>query len=471
MASKAAIRVYGVVRSLARRIGFSRRAFHALKRMENAWSQTADVRAQADETRARAIRERDEAESARVQAVHDREEAEKARWRAVRQWEQVEAARWEAVRRCEDLEKKQNEMNAGKQDESSKPVLSIPKFWERSYWEPTVQFALRDYCRAGDVVFDVGANAGALSMLMSRLVGPRGVVCAFEASPRIVAMTQQNLVSGGCSNVQLYHRAIYHTSHESVAIYAGSHLNDSIYPIGGPQGADSHKVETLALDDFVSSMKLVPKLIKMDIEGAEYDALQGMKRLLSDAKPVLVLEQSPSDMRCHELLSAQGYAGIDLATYRRIRSSADFEPGVSVANILYVHSSAKDDPYLNEASPETVAQIPPSAFRPSNGGYEIEKPVTLPAGRYICRADFSASGKDNEIFAGVEVDGEVVVRYHTYTSFMADSYRDWVFTLRKTSNVAPYLRFLRGADETLNWRGVNILRFAQFDRLAPQVID
>jgi FkbM family methyltransferase len=351
-------------------------------------------------------------------------------------------------------------------------ALPIPKFWEQNFWEPTVQFPLRDYCRAGDVVFDVGANAGGLSMLMSRLVGPRGVVCAFEASPRIVGLTLQNLVAGGCSNVQLYHRAIYHTSHEWVAIYPGTHLNDSLYPVETPKGPDFQSIETLALDDFVGATQLVPKLIKMDIEGAEFDALQGMKRLLASSKPILILEQSPTDMRCHAFLTERGYAAVDLSNYRRIGSPADFVSGAAVVNLLYVHSSASGDPYLDESKPVVAARVSASDFvRSGNGGFEIAKPVVLPGGRYICRADFSAAGRDNEVFGGVDVDGKVVCRYHTYTHFLADSYRDWVFTLRKPARVSPYLRFLKGQDETLDWRGAEIVRLPQFDRLPPPVVD
>ena len=351
-------------------------------------------------------------------------------------------------------------------------ALPIPRFWERNFWEPTVQFPLRDYCRPGDVVFDVGANAGGLTMLMSRLVGPRGIVCAFEASPRIVGITQHNLVDAGCTNVALYHRAVFHTSHQTVAIHAGSHLNDSIYPVETSKGTDFKLVETLALDDFVEATGLVPKLIKMDIEGAEFDALQGMKRLLSGAKPILILEQTPSDMRCHAFLGERGYVAVDLANYRRIRSPADFETGAAVVNMLYVHASQSGDPYLDERKPEVALRIPAADFvRSDNGGYEIAKPATLPAGRYMCRADFSASGADNEVFGGVEVDGNVAVRYHTYTRFLANSYRDWVFTLRKPALVAPYLRFLKGKDDTLQWRGVEVLSFPQFARLAPPVVD
>lgn len=383
--------------------------------------------------------------------------------------ESSEQARVEATAQLEELKNTQAQATATVPQPSALP---IPKFWERNYWEPTVQFPIRDYCRPGDIVFDVGANAGGLSLLMSRLVGPRGVVCAFEASPRIIEMTLNNMVNGGCSNVQLYHRAIYHTSHESVAIYAGPHLNDSLYPTEVAKGDNFHTVETLALDDFVEATGLVPKLIKMDIEGAEFDALQGMKRLLANARPILILEQSPSDMRCHAFLTERGYAAIDLANYRRIRSALDFGGEVSVANILFVHSSTPNDPYLDGAPPVTVTRIPASAFqRTSNGSFEISAPLALPAGRYLCRGDFSASGTDNEVFAGVDVDGQAAVRYHTYTRFMADSYRDWVFSIRKQSKVSPYLRFLKGEDESLDWRGVEVLRFAQFDRLPRPVVD
>jgi hypothetical protein len=96
------------------------------------------------------------------------------------------------IRRTIGTEKLQkNGQVAGERAENSDVAASfpLPNWWERSFWEPTVALAIRDHCRPGDVVFDVGANAGALSLLMSRLVGPRGIVCAFEASPLIVDKT------------------------------------------------------------------------------------------------------------------------------------------------------------------------------------------------------------------------------------------------------------------------------------------
>lgn len=342
----------------------------------------------------------------------------------------------------------------------------LQPWWERSYWEPTVHHAIHDYVRPGQVAFDVGANAAAFAVIMGRLVGPRGVVCAFEASPRIVGRTQHNIVQSGATNVTLYHRAIWHRTGELVTIAAGSHLNDRV-EAGGGEGS----VQTLALDDFVAASGLSPAFVKMDIEGAEFNALRGMPRLLAEARPVLVLEQSPEDMRCHALLTEAGYEAVDLSTYRRIQSSADFANPTGVANVLFVpREAAAASPYFDPRQ-EVVARLDAARFaRGADGGVTMPEPLALPAGRYILFADFAATRSDNEVFAGVEADGEVIFRYHTNAAFLAESYREWVIHLDRPAQVAPYLRFLAGADPALAWRGVEVRRLPAFDGLPGPVL-
>ena len=277
--------------------------------------------------------------------------------------------------------------------------------------------AIRDHCRPGDVVFDVGCNAGGMALMMSRLVGPRGIVLAFEASPRIIDKTNHNLIHAGCHNVTLFHRAVWHTTGAQVHMTAGSHLNDRI-----DEGATGMSVRTVALDDLAAAGNFRPSFIKMDIEGAEFDALRGMPRLLADVRPVLVLEQSPDDMRCHALLTAAGYLAMDLATYSQIRVAADFPRGTGVANVLFVpQEQAAGSRYFGEAKPELAAELPAERFlRAENGDVRMAESVSLPAGRYLVHADFAADGTDNEVFAGLEADGEVIFRYHTFTRLLAE---------------------------------------------------
>src|SRR5262249_21944469 len=132
------------------------------------------------------------------------------------------------------------------------------------------------------------------------------------------------------------------------------------------------------------------------------------------------------DMRCHGLLVEAGYRAVDLATYREINSAADFAGTSGVANVLFSPAErAGSSPYFT-SDIEEVVKIPLDRFaRTPDGGVSLAEAIPMQAGRYIVRADFSSDRSDNEVFAGIEADGEVIVRYHTNARFMAESYRDW----------------------------------------------
>lgn len=356
----------------------------------------------------------------------------------------------------------------GQRSANGPASFPLQDWWAPSFWEPTVALAIRDHCRPGDVVFDVGCNAGGMAQMMSRLVGPRGIVLAFEASPRIVDKTHYNLTKNGCTNVTLFHKAVWHTTGALVNMAPGDHLNDRIQ-----EATTGMTVRTVALDDLAAAGDFRPSFIKMDIEGAEFDALRGSARLLAEVRPVLVLEQSPEDMRCHQLLVEAGYVAMDLHSYRRIETAADFGAGATVVNVLFVpQEKVGDSPYFSAAAPEVVAELPASRFsRAGNGDISMPEPLDLPIGRYLVEAHFTADGKDNSVFCGIEADGEVVFRYHTYTAFMAESYRDWVVQLERPSKLGLYLRFQHGSDSSLRWNGATVKRLPAFDGWAAPVME
>jgi len=259
---------------------------------------------------------------------------------------------------------------------ASVDLYGLAPWYQENFWEPTVQIALRDLCQPGDVVFDVGANFGGLTTVMSRMVGPKGVVCAFEASPRIIGRTQRNLVLSGCNNVQLFHTAVYHTSQKKVKIYLGSHLNDSIYSENGEESA--YEVPTLALDDFIDRTKLVPNLLKMDIEGAEFDAIKGMTKTLTTVKPHLILEVQREDSDCLTFLREQGYIAIDLSAYREITCIDDYPLGEGVRNNIYIHRDRlAETPYQPPFEFKDYALLTQQDFiKNGDGSIFSEKPLT-----------------------------------------------------------------------------------------------
>lgn len=347
----------------------------------------------------------------------------------------------------------------------------IPPWYDQNLCEPTVQIVLRDLCRPGDTVFDVGANAGALSLLMSRLVGLKGRVVSFEASRRIVDKTQHNLTLNGCSNVELYNRAIYHTSGQTAVIYHGSHLNDSLLA-SNDAGVGKSEVETLSIDDFVAYTGHVPKLIKMDIEGAEFDALRGAKQLIAATHPTFLLEQQPEDMRCIDLLRTAGYITIDLATYRVVYSPSDFPAGSEIANVLCIHQSKiHQTPYMPPFQMTTVTELLGADFQ-FNAEGSRELSLKLGAGRYIFDFDFSASGTDNEVMMGVECGPKTLIRYHAFSKLLAVNYRQIPLDIKKDSTLNVFFRFVRGTnDPSLDFRRVTVTRIENFNGLAGPLVD
>lgn len=347
-------------------------------------------------------------------------------------------------------------------------LFGIAPWYQENLWEPPVQIVLRDLCKPGDIVFDVGANFAGLTTVMSRMVGPRGVVCAFEASPRIIDKTQRNLVLSGCNNVQLFHNAVYSTSHETVKIYLGSHLNDSIYSENGEGSA--YKVKTIALDDFIDQIKLIPNLLKMDIEGAEFDAIKGLEKTLISAKPHLILEAQRDDTRCLDFLRNLGYIAIDVNTYKEIHSADDYPVGADIRNNLYIHGDRLGETsYQGPFNFEIHTQLNTEDFnQKADGSAHLKSTLVLGKGRYLIDWDFTAEGKKNDLMCGVKVDDKVIFRYHAFSQLLASSYRDWVIDLPETSQIQLYFEFQNGTqDSTLKINGARITRITNFDNLSP----
>jgi FkbM family methyltransferase len=175
--------------------------------------------------------------------------------------------------------------------------LRIPEeagFW-RGEHEPGVQNAISAMVRPGDVVYDVGAHLGSLALGATRLVGASGCVVAFDGDPQNVERLRENSQRNHLC-VEAVHAAVWsHPAEGGIPFRRGS--------IGMSHGgveADGHRpvlgngqlisVPVTTLDDFVAEGGLPPQLIKIDVEGGEYEVLRGAANLFLNQRPFIIVE-------------------------------------------------------------------------------------------------------------------------------------------------------------------------------------
>jgi FkbM family methyltransferase len=169
---------------------------------------------------------------------------------------------------------------------------------EKDYWlgtyEPDLQAAVSQIIKPGMVVYDIGANIGYISLMAARLVEKQGNIFSFEALPANIARLNQNLALNSLlERVRVIHAAVVDKAGEVCFL---THASGAMGKALGSAGRDEHytqtiKVQGIALDDFVYILgNLPPAVIKLDIEGGEGMALAGMKHLLKEARPLLLIE-------------------------------------------------------------------------------------------------------------------------------------------------------------------------------------
>lgn len=135
------------------------------------------------------------------------------------------------------------------------------------------------YLKEGDMVIDIGANIGTLTLLSASLIKEDGKVYAFEPNPRTYKYLVKNIKLNGFKNIETFCMAL--GDKNSVAELADLRADDMNYIITDkPENIRTVKTKLSKLDDALPSSLEKINLLKIDTEGYELFVLKGASNVL-----------------------------------------------------------------------------------------------------------------------------------------------------------------------------------------------
>ena len=177
-------------------------------------------------------------------------------------------------------------------------ALGTYEYMEVDWWKKII--------KPGMVGCDIGVNKGYYSLFFAKLVGYRGRVLSFEPDAENCVWIRKTLSANFYKNIKLYQIALYNKTGESNFFkghFSGHHSLIIDFGLG------MSKVKTRKLDDVLKEENINKiDFMKIDVEGAEVEVLEGAQSLLKQQKPKLMIDIHNIDKKkFFNLLKNHGY--------------------------------------------------------------------------------------------------------------------------------------------------------------------
>jgi FkbM family methyltransferase len=176
-------------------------------------------------------------------------------------------------------------------------------------WEPDTIDLMMSYCPAGDVVH-AGTYFGDFLPALSRRLGEGGVVWAFEPNPENHRCADITVRINELRNVSLFNAGLGERSGRlQMAVFdkKGRALGGySHVATEADEGRSVISVEIVSVDDVIPPDRTVA-VIQLDVEGFECPALRGAIATIERCRPLIVVENLPTDSALMQTLQCIGY--------------------------------------------------------------------------------------------------------------------------------------------------------------------
>jgi FkbM family methyltransferase len=232
--------------------------------------------------------------------------------------------------------------------------FSLNAYKHKNYWfhgkrreAGSMQF-FRDLISPGDIVLEAGGHIGYLSMYFAQLCGQTGRVIVFEPSPENLSYLRRNTahlpqvaavdLAVGSSNGprDLF---IEDITGQNNSFYSDYDIFKKNSIAAGYKGEGYHaiRVQVITIDDYCRENNMHVDFVKIDIEGAELEALEGMEHTTEQQKPRFMVEVSRKSPEAFEWFQARDYLLFD------DQQQPLPEPPKFLSNMFCLHREAHAD--------------------------------------------------------------------------------------------------------------------------------
>lgn len=178
---------------------------------------------------------------------------------------------------------------------------------ERQY-ESYVARELRQLLSPGTTFVDIGANIGYFSLLAAVLINPQGRVIAFEPKPDNCELLRLSIAENDFDNIEVHIKAVADKAGTLSFSSGGADSNGRIMNDSevASQPFPLPTVEAVTLDEALGDLDHID-VVKMDIEGAEPRALEGMGEIIKKHRPIIITEFSPELIKVTSCVAPESF--------------------------------------------------------------------------------------------------------------------------------------------------------------------
>jgi FkbM family methyltransferase len=154
-------------------------------------------------------------------------------------------------------------------------------------------------CRGADCVLDVGGHIGLVTLPMSSVVSSSGRVFTFEPATANLRCLRRHITDNGIENVEVVDALVGSADRDNVSFFeeaGASGMNGLAVKHSDHQfNRTSHR--QVSIDSFCAMRALAPQVIKIDVEGAETQVLQGAVEIMRRSRPRIFLSIHPAHLK------------------------------------------------------------------------------------------------------------------------------------------------------------------------------